>query len=268
MLLSWFVKLLVFVVIIYLLICLVYLVFQEKIIFHPQKLDNSYVYQYQVPFQEVNISTVDGAILNGVLCKHSAKAKGVILYFHGNASHVFDLGWLGEKFYNLGYDALIMDYRSYGKSTGKLSQSNLFADAELIYQKLLGDYNSSDIIIYGRSIGSGIAIHLASKVKCQKLILETPYASLVDLAGYYTPYLPYSLLVRYPLESDKYMQQVTVPVYIFHGDSDSIVPYASGQKLADSTPSLAEFVTIKGGEHNNLSEYPSFYENLERILGE
>ena len=253
------------VVALYIIVCIGYYTMQEKIIFHPQKIPAALVYQYPIPFQEVNYETPDGVTLNGVLCQQDS-SKGVVLYFHGNASHVFDLGDVAARFHQNGYDALIVDYRSYGKSTGKLSEQHLFEDARFLYDELRKQYDATNIIIYGRSIGSGVATQLASKVNAKMLVLETPYASLIDLGKHYTPWLPASLLLKYPLRSDEYIQSVKSPVYILHGTADRIVPYSSGKKLSEAANTLAEFVTIQDGDHNDLADFSEYHEALDRIL--
>ena len=264
----WFLYSLIGLGILYVLVCLAYYALQHRIIFHPKKIPNDFVYQYSVPFEELFLETSDGNTLNGLICQQE-NSKGLVLYFHGNSSHVFDLGWMAETIHAQGYDFALFDYRSYGKSTGILTEKNLFDDAQTCYHFMAEKYGyqAEDIIIYGRSIGSGIAVKLASEKSCKMLVLETPYASLLDLGKYYTPFLPYQWLMRFPLNSEKHIKKVEVPVYILHGTQDKIVPYNSGRKLANATPNLAEFITIEGANHNNIFEYPSYQKAVSEILG-
>lgn len=251
--------------ILYLLVCLGYYLFQEKIIFHPQKIAQDYVYQYAVPFEEFFLTTPDGASLN-LLHAKADEAKGVVLYFHGNGAHLFELADMTAQFVKMGYDVLLMDYRSYGKSSGKLSEKILHQDARLCYDWLLDHYAPEEISIYGRSIGTGVATHLAAEVAQKRLVLEAPYFSLIDLGKYYTPFLPYRLLVRYPLLSGKYIKKVTAPVSIIHGVKDKTVPFASGKKLAEAAPNLAKLYELPLADHNDLHLFDGFYEALEDIF--
>ncbi|MFT5917374.1 MAG: pimeloyl-ACP methyl ester carboxylesterase, partial [Bacteroidia bacterium] len=264
---KWILGTLILLIVLYALVCIAYYKYQENIIFHPEKIEASFSYDYPIPYEEFNVQTPTKASLNGVICQQE-NPKGVIIYFHGNASHVFELGWMAKQMYDLGYDILIYDYRSYGKSTGKLTEKTLFSDAKLMYNQLTEKYhyNPKNIIIYGRSIGSGLAVKLASEVEAKMLILETPYASLLDLGKHYTPYLPYKWLMRFPLESEKYIKNAKMPTYILHGTADKIVPYASGKRLGEVSPNLAEFITIEGANHNDLYDYPIYGEKIRAIF--
>lgn len=262
---SLLLKILIGIACIYLVICLAYYFFQEKIIFHPEKTPQDFQFQYPIPFEEHFLKTPDGASINAVHCKVE-NARGVVLYFHGNAAHIYELGAMAEHFTTYGYDVFILDYRSYGKSTGKLSEANLHKDAKMCYDWLRTHYEASEIVIYGRSIGSGIATRLASVAPHQKLVLESPYFSLIDLGKYYTPYLPYPLLVRYPLESGKHIKKVESPVFIIHGTTDTIVPFESGEKLAKAAPNLGKFYQLEGVGHNDLVQFDSYYQALDDVF--
>ncbi|MGB0522766.1 MAG: alpha/beta hydrolase [Flammeovirgaceae bacterium] len=258
-------KILIGIAIIYLIICIGYYLFQEKIIFHPEKIAQDFNYQYPVPYEEHFLKTDDGVSINVVHAK-TENASGVVLYFHGNAAHLYELGYVAGELASFGYDVLLMDYRSYGKSTGKLSEENLHKDARMCYNWLLEQYDPSQIIIYGRSIGTGVATKLASTVPHQKLVLESPYYSVIDLGQYYTPYLPYKLLVRYPLKSGEYIQKVTSPVFIIHGKEDKIVPFASGKKLAEATPNLGKFYELDYAGHNDLGQFDTYHKALADVF--
>jgi len=135
--------------------------FQEKIIFLPSKLPQDYSYSFSEPFKEFNLAAKDGAKLNGLHFKRE-NPKGVILYFHGNAGDLARWGEIATFFAQKEYDIVVMDYRTYGKSTGKLSEDALFKDAQLFYDYTLDKYKEEDIIVYGRSLGASIATYTAS----------------------------------------------------------------------------------------------------------
>ncbi len=240
--------------------------FQEKLIFHPTTLDQNYSFKFSAPAIEFNLNSPDGAKLNALHFKQE-NPKGIILYFHGNAGDLSRWGYMGVPFAEKGYDVIIMDYRTYGKSTGKLSEAALHADAVLFYEYVNELYPNIPIILYGRSLGTGIATRLASVYTPDKLILETPYYSLLDVAKKHFPFLPLKWLLKYRFDSYSYIQKVSCPITIFHGTDDTIVPYTSGKKLYDAIPHQnRKLITIDGGEHNNLAAYEAYHKGLLTAL--
>ena len=134
--------------------------FQEKLLFLPTKLEQDYKFQFNYPFEELFLKTDEEAVINAIHFKVK-KPKGVILYFHGNAGDLSRWGNITEYFVDKDYDVLVMDYRTYGKSTGKLSEDAFYKDAQFCYDYLLKQYSEEDISLYGRSLGTGIASYLA-----------------------------------------------------------------------------------------------------------
>tara|TARA_R110002049_G_scaffold295948_3_gene483750 strand:- start:47 stop:871 length:825 start_codon:yes stop_codon:yes gene_type:complete len=239
---------------------------QEKIMFFPTVLEQDYQYQFNYNFEELNLETDDGAKLNAIHFKVE-NPKGVILYFHGNAGNLSRWGTIAEFFVDKQYDVLIMDYRTYGKSTGKLSEAVFYSDAQLFYNYLKEDYNEEDITLYGRSLGTGIATYLASKNNPRQLILETPYYSILDVAKDRFPIFPVKKLLKYEFPTHQFIKQVSCPITIFHGTNDEVVPYASAEKLFDVAPkSQTTFVTIEGGNHGNLNTYDVYLNHIENML--
>lgn len=239
--------------------------FQEKLLFLPTQLEESYTFQFDLPFEELDFKPEEGVRLNALYFK-SAQPKGVIFYSHGNAGDLSRWGEIASRFVKYNYDVLVWDYRSYGKSKGPRSEMAFYNDAEHIYDFLLTKYKPEEIVLYGRSLGTGISSYLASKRICQQLLLETPYYSIVDVAQYRFPIFPVEKLMTYKFPSYKYIPDVNVPVTIFHGTDDGVVPYKSAQKLAALKPYGIEFVTIKGGEHNNLVDFAGFHTALDKAL--
>lgn len=238
---------------------------QERFIFMDETLPEDHVFNFAVPFKEIRLQQAD-AMLHGLHFTHESP-KGVILYYHGNAQSLRRWGKVVQYHYSLGYDVVIMDYRGYGKSTGERSQQNLLSDAETFYTYTAELYNESDITVYGRSLGTGLATYVASINSPKQLILETPYHDFKSLAQRYYPVFPVGVALRFNFKSNEYVQEVKCPVYIFHGTEDEVVPYSHGKRLFESIPEgKAEFFTIEGGEHKNLADFVEFREALERIL--
>lgn len=238
---------------------------QEKLIFFPEKVPVGYQYTFTQPFSEVFLPAPDGARLHALHFSRP-QAKGVILYFHGNAGSLRSWGYVAEDLRLFGYDVFMPDYRSFGKSTGKLSQQALYLDAQLAYDYVRQQYPENQIIVYGRSVGTGVATKVASENKPKLLLLESPFYNFADVGKTHYPFLLISLLLKYSFRSDKYLPKVTCPTYMFHGTADEIVPFASGLKLAQLLKQPSSFIAIEGGGHNNLSNFATYQQALQRIL--
>jgi hypothetical protein len=256
----------IFTVVILMLLTVMLYSFQEKLIFLPTKLAEDHVYTFNADFDEIFLDTTDGARLNA-LHFYTDNPKGLILYFHGNAGDLSRWGEIVLPFVDLGYEVLVMDYRNYGKSTGELSEDALYQDAQLFYAYAMEKYPEEQLLIYGRSLGTGIASQLSSKNQPQKLILETPFYSLLDVAQERFPFLPVSYLLRYRIPSHEFLKKVDCPIRIFHGTTDNVVPYASGEKLYDSISNgNKKMYTIPNGNHNNLSDFEIYWNGIKMEL--
>jgi alpha-beta hydrolase superfamily lysophospholipase len=259
-------KVLIFVIGFYIMIGTSLYVLQEKILFRPTVLNKEYLFNFNNDFEELNLSTEKGAEINAIHFKVE-NPKGVILYFHGNAGDLSRWGNITEYFVDLGYDLLVMDYRTYGKSTGKLSEQALFNDAQFCYDFLKSLYNEADISVYGRSLGTGIATYIGSKNSPKQVILETPYFNIIDVAKHRFPLLPIKYMLHYKIMSNEFIQNVDCPISIIHGTEDSVVPFSSGKKLSQvAPPGGVEFNAVEGGEHNNLISFDVYHDFINRVL--
>jgi fermentation-respiration switch protein FrsA (DUF1100 family) len=239
---------------------------QEKMIFMPDSLPQDYLYSFSENFQEINLETEDGAKLNALHFKVE-NPKGVVLYFHGNAGELSRWGIVVQKFVELDYDVLVMDYRTYGKSTGKLSQDVLYSDAQLFYDYLLKSYSEDEISIYGRSLGTTFATFVAAKNHPKQLILEAPFYSLDKVAADRFPIYPVSWFLKFHFPTYQYLKDVSCPITIFHGTDDSVVNYKNSEKLSKiQTKGKLNFITISGGTHHNLDSYSVYKKALDTLL--
>ncbi|QNJ98656.1 alpha/beta hydrolase [Constantimarinum furrinae] len=239
---------------------------QEKIIFQPTPLPQDHQYVLDVPFTEFFIESNDGARLNGLHLKVE-DPKGMIVYYHGNAGDLQRWGEICSFFLQFHYDVLVMDYRTYGKSTGKLTEKNLYSDAQLFYDKAKEDFSEENIVIYGRSLGASIATKIASENEPSQLILETPFYSLTDLVKDKFKILPVSKLLKYRFPSSTFIKSVSCPVTILHGTADGVVPYESGLKLFNSISNKPRtLVTIEGGGHNDLINFDTYSTAIQNAL--
>lgn len=239
---------------------------QEKLLFMPTELAQDFQYQFNHPFEELFLKTDEQAIINALHFK-AENPKGVILYFHGNAGDLSRWGTITEYFVDKGYDVLVMDYRTYGKSTGKLSEEALYNDAQYCYDYLKTRYDESEITIYGRSLGTGIATYVASKHHPKQLILETPYYSLVHVAKKRYPIFPVKQLMIYEIPTYKFIKEVTCPITMFHGTNDKVIPISSAEDLYHSASDKnIRFEVLEGGTHNNLNTFEAYHQLMDTIL--
>ncbi len=239
---------------------------QEKILFRPTVLNQTHVFKFSHPFEELFLKTDDNAVINTLHFK-AEEPKGVILYFHGNAGDLSRWGKITEYFVDKNYDVLLMDYRTYGKSTGALSEHALYSDAQMCYDYLKDSYDEKDISIYGRSLGTGIGTYIAANNNPKQLILETPYYSIVDVAKYRFPLFSVEQMLHYKLPTNEFIQKVTCKISMLHGTDDYVVPFKSGEKLFNVAPqNLTSFTRIENGSHNDLIKFDSYHSIIEEIL--
>jgi len=240
---------------------------QEKLMFHPKPLPPGFQFKFNIPFKEVNIPLNTNDNLNVVqFFAQDSIPKGVVLYFHGNRDNVNRYARYAVNFTRHGYEVWITDYPGYGKTTGKLTEENLYMQAKEVYKLARSKFGKDRIIVYGKSLGSGIASYLASKETCRRLILETPYYSIPDLFGNYAPFYPISALSHFKLPTGEYIKELNIPITIFHGTEDWIIPYRCAAKLKQFLKPGDEFITIEKGSHNNLNDFPLFHEKLDSVL--
>lgn len=239
---------------------------QEKILFRPTVLAQDYVYNFDSNFEELFLKPDGEAVINALHFK-AENPKGVILYFHGNAGDLSRWGLITEYFVDKHYDVFVMDYRTYGKSTGPLSEAALYQDAQYCYDYLKSRYSENQITLYGRSLGTGMATYVASKNQPKQLILETPYYNLEDLAKHRFPIFPMKYLMRYRLASHEYIAQARCPIAMVHGTEDRVVPFVSGKKLFSVAPrELSTFTIVENGNHNNLIQFDAYHQMIDDLL--
>jgi len=254
-------------VVLYAGICGYFYFSQEHLIFPGTKVEPGHRYTFYLPNHEFNIKTYDGQTLDGYLFKTADKqSKGLIFILHGNAGNVQRWSRSVVNYANLGYDAFVLDYPGYGKSTGKLhSLDQLFKGVQTAYDSLKHYYPENRITILGYSIGTGPAAWLAANNHPTKLLLLAPYYSLDDLAFRDYPFLP-DFILKYQINTYQYIQHVSAPVTIFHGDEDEVVYYGSSLKLKPYLKKGDTLITLKGQKHEHFDDNPVYINDLKGIL--
>jgi fermentation-respiration switch protein FrsA (DUF1100 family) len=204
--------------------------------------------------EEVVLDTPDGARV--ILWHVPPRGDGPVwLYFHGNGGA---LRYRVERFRELttqGDGLVALSYRGYAGSTGSPTEAGLIADARAAYDFATKRYAPSRIVLWGESLGSGVALALAAEREVARIVLEAPFLSAVDVAAGVYPYLPVRWLMKDQFRSDLRVANVRVPVLILHGDRDNVVPIASGQMLYKLITSPKRFVRVAGAGHENLGAF-------------
>ncbi|WP_374078764.1 alpha/beta hydrolase [Bdellovibrio bacteriovorus] len=239
--------------------------FQEHLIFFPTKLSNDYQFKFKNPSEE-KVVTIGNKEVHSLYFK-APNAPGVILYFHGNGGALDSWGDLASDFIDkTGWSIWMVDYPGYGKSTGSIrSEAQLHDMALAIFAEIKKLPAQKKVIIYGRSLGSGIAARLASESSVDGLILETPYYSGKELAKIMFPLAP-TFLVRYKFPSNEWVKNVKSPVLVVHGTEDQVIPYEQGQRLFEEIKASKRFLKIEGGSHNDLPEYDEYWNGVKKFL--
>jgi uncharacterized protein len=243
---------------------LVYFI-QDKFIFKPEKLAADFKFKYDVPFRELFFDVEKGVRING-LHFYRDQPKGLILYFHGNSRSIKGWARYAKDFYRYDYDVVLVDYRGFGKSTGKRGEKQMLDDMQFVYTTLLKDYQEHHLIVYGRSIGSGFAAKVASDNNPRYLILDAPYYSFMKVVERFLPFLPLRYVLRYHLRTDKWIRRVNCHTYIIHGTKDRLIPIRNSEKLQLINPNKITLIRIIGGGHNNLPSFPEYHNFIRDIL--
>ncbi|MEQ9299675.1 MAG: alpha/beta fold hydrolase [Cyclobacteriaceae bacterium] len=243
---------------------LVYFI-QEYFIFKPEKLPENFEYKYDAPFEELFFDVEEGVKLNGLHFKLKAP-EGLVIYFHGNTRSIKGWSKYARDFTRNNFDVVMVDYRGYGKSTGKRSEKALFRDSQFVYNKLRTKFPEDKILIYGRSLGSGFATKLASKNNPKMLILDAPYYSFSQLTSRFLFFLPLSIVLRFHIRTDIWIKYVKCPIYIIHGTKDRLIPFRSSVRLRREAPLNTRLIPIHGGRHNDLPSFAEYHNHLDEIL--
>ncbi len=250
----------------YLLISVLLYFLQDYFLFKPEKLPKDFQFYYDnQEIEEYNVETRDGATINGLRFK-SKEPKGVVFYLKGNSKSIKGWGKFAVDFTRHGYDVIMVDYRGFGKSTGRRTQKAVKRDMQVIYNKIKEKVNEKYIILYGRSMGSGFAAKLASMNNPRMLILDAPYYSLSKVAKKFIPFMPLSILIKFPMPTYKWLKYVNCPIHIIHGTDDRLIPYKTSVKLSKIKPELTKLYTVIGGGHKDLNNFESYHSMLEEII--
>ncbi len=242
--------------------------FANRSIYFPSKYpEGLWDNQHEVNASDVWVDTRDGVRLHAWFVAREG-VRWVTLFLHGNAGNITHRLPHIQEIVAAGSSILILDYRGYGKSGGRPSEQGLYIDSDAAYQHLLRmGYRAEQIIVHGESLGTAVAIDLASQRPCAALILEAPFTSASDVAGTVIPVLGPLLVHSY--NSVPKIARVTAPKLFIQGDRDEVIPPRLAQALYATAPAPKEFWVVEGARHNDMVETagPRYRQKLEQFYG-
>ncbi len=256
-------KILLFVVIfIYIGVVAYFYFIQDSKIFNASEIPSNPPFVLK-NVKNISFKVADGVVLDGDFKKSDSKNTPTIIYFGGNSDDATRF-LLHTKSLN-SYNIVAFNYRGYLQSGGKPTEKNIFSDALKIYDKFA---KNSKVILIGRSLGSGVAVYLASKREVLGVVLITPYDSVVSLVKEKYPYLPIDFILKYRFESIKCAKNINSPICIIEVKGDKTIPNSHTLELSKKIKNLSKFVVLENTTHADVLNHPKFEENLKNILKE
>jgi pimeloyl-ACP methyl ester carboxylesterase len=242
--------------------------FQHNFFFHPEKLPQDFKFAYEnLNAEEKIVETEPGAKISYLHFKVE-QPKGLVIYLKGNTKSIKGWGKFAIDFTRLNYDVLMMDYRGFGKSTGRRTVEAMKRDSQFIYNIAKSKFSEDLIVVYGRSLGTGFAARLAAKNNPRMLILTSPLYSLLRAIHRYMPFMPAKPFLRYNIPTFHYLKNVRCPIKIIHGSDDHLVPIKTAIDLSEINPKLTRLYVILGARHINIHRFEEYHRVMEEIFEE
>jgi len=240
---------------------------QEKLLFVPDVLPADQPLAKAPDIHEVSVE-VAGARLSALHLR-LPDPKGVVFFLHGNAGSLANWFVNPDYYRRVNFDLFMLDYRGFGKSTGRIqSEAQLHADVRAAWSTIASRYADRKVVVYGRSLGTGLAVRLAAEMSANRppdlTVLVSPYRSMVSLATEHFPWVPQAV-VRYPLRTDALIGQVRGPILIVHGERDTLIPPDHSESLKLLAPQV-NLLRVPGAGHNDLQDFDMYLGALARAL--
>ena len=245
----------------YLAIIIFIYFYQRNLLYNPS--ENNYLNdKINFKFQEIFIETDEDIKLKSWFIKKDLKKFKTVVFFHGNAGNLLNRVHKLNELNKLDLNVLLTSWRGFSGNKGKPSEKGLYIDGQSALNWLYGKgIKEENIIVYGESLGTGVATHLSQNKNFAGVILETPFTSMIDAAKNFYPYIPVSLLLKDKFDNKNKIRNINVPVLIMHGEADQIVPFFMGKKIYEDAkePKYSYFTK----HDNHMMEYD---ENLIKAL--
>lgn len=239
---------------------------QEKILFQPQTLPAGHRFAFGADVHERTID-VPGATLSALHLK-LAQPRGLVFFLHGNAGSL-DSWFVNTDFYRqAGWDLFMLDYRGYGKSTGRIDgEAQLHADVAAAWSRLAAEYRGLPTIIYGRSLGTGLAAALAAREKPALTVLVSPYFGMARLLAEHYPIVPGAVL-RYRLDTAAVIPRIESPLLLIHGERDALIDVAHSEALLEraAPAARARLLRVPDAGHNDIHQFPLYKQRLREAM--
>jgi uncharacterized protein len=248
----------------------VLLALENMLLYRPVRSSQEWLPPPSGRVQDITLTTADGTRIHAWWCPTDnwEPAQGALLYCHGNAGN---LSHRGEGILRwqeaLGQAVLIFDYPGYGRSAGRPSEPGCYAAADAAYDWLVQarQVRPERILLYGGSLGGGVAVDVASRRPHRALVLVGTFTSVPDMAGRLYPWLPVRRLMRNHFDNLGKIGRCREPVFVAHGDCDSLVPFAMGERLFAAATEPKHFLPLEGCDHNHAPG-PEFFGALRDFL--
>lgn len=260
------IRLLIISALIYAVIGVVLYLFQDKFLFHPVPVETSYRHNLSGRHEEAFLPIERGDTISYMKFFPDSARKGLILYFHGNMNNLGYYAAFVKPFTQSGYEVWMPDYPGFGKSRGKLTQENLLHTAIIMYRLACENIREDSLIVYGKSLGTGLAAYVSENRRPKFLFLETPYSHIVDLFRHYAWMYPVARLCRFHLGTTGYLPLISSPVYVIHGTNDKVIPIGIARKLQPHLKAGDRFVEVRGAGHRNINRTPDYFTLIDSIL--
>ena len=262
-------KILSIVVAVYAVLCVALYLFQSRMVYFPVAELWATPQTAGLAYEDVYLEAGDGNRVHGWFIPAAEPGGLTLLFLHGNAGNISHRLESLRIFHLLGLSTLIIDYRGYGQSGGRPSEANSYEDALLAWRHLTEARGiaSERIVVFGRSLGAGVAAWLAREVDPAGLILESPFRSVPALAADVYPMFPVRYLARIHYDTLSRVPGLACPVLVAHSPGDEIVPFAHGRAVFEAAPEPKRFLEMRGGHNDGfLVTGRDYYEALRAFL--
>ena len=249
--------------VVYIVLSVLLFLMQSRVLYQPSRSYDYNPTDYGLKHEGLSLTTPDGELLAAWYVPAEG-AERTVLFCHGNAGNISNRLDTLEMFHELDLNCLIVDYRGYGKSTGKPTEIGTKIDILAGFQWLVDEKGTSpeQIILFGRSLGGSIAVMIAKDVHPGGLVLESAFTSFDDVGAHYYPWLPVRLFSRFDYNTLEAVSQVTCPVLVIHSPDDEIIPYKFGQQIYDAAPEPKQFAELKGTHNEGICENAGLYKKI------
>jgi len=242
---------------VYVFIVIVVYFNQRSLQYFPARMSPGKPEDNNVPeMREVFVETEDGLKLLAWFAPPQDKNGKIVVYYHGNAGHIGYRAGKARHFIEAGYGILLLEYRGFARNPGRPSEEGFYKDGRAALRWLEREgYSPAQYVLYGESIGSGVAVEMARAIQPRYLILEAPFTSAADVAKRAYFFLPVDLLMKDRYDNIDKIKNITSSLLIVHGDEDEVIHQSQGRSLYEAANHPKEFVSINGGHHANLYEH-------------